>query len=259
MASICSFFSRTVLFELAILPISLFGTAGRLYAQGLEDLATKTPLASGDCLIIGFMGGRDRWNDDRRAVRKLALKLRAMNRQDVHVETIENRKRSVAIHFVRKALNRNQDGELDDEERRSARLILYGHSFGGAAVVKFARQLKKMDLPVLLTVQVDSVGRGDAVIPANVRQAANLYQRNGWVIRGEPKIRAEDPERTTILGNFRFDYSKKKIDLAGVPWHKKIFRTAHARMEHDPEVWAKVEELIRGALGPPPEPPPSRP
>lgn len=239
-----------------MLPISLFGTAGRLYAQRPEDLTTKTPLASGDYLIIGFMGGRDRWNDDRRAVRKLALKLRAMNRQDVHVETVENRKRCVAIQFVRSALDRNQDGKLDDEERRSARLILYGHSFGGAAVVKFARQLKKMDVPVLLTVQVDSVGRGDAVIPPNVRQAANLYQRNGWLIRGQPKIRAEDPQWTTILGNFRLDYSKKKIDLAGVPWHKKIFRTAHARMEYDPEVWAKVEELIRGALGPPP---PSRP
>jgi hypothetical protein len=80
-------------------------------------------------------------------------------------------------------------------------LILYGQSFGGAAVVKLARELEVMGVPVLLTVQVDSVGRGDGIIPANVARAANLFQRNGLFIRGEPKIRAQDPSRTTIIGN----------------------------------------------------------
>ena len=127
-------------------------------------------------------------------------------------------------------------------------MILYGQSFGGAAVVKLAKQLKKMDVPVLLTVQVDSVGWGDAVIPSNVRRAANLFQPNGLIIRGEPKIRAQDPQKTAILGNFRFDYRNKKIDLSEVSWFKKIFRTAHTKMDHDPEVWAKVEELILSVI-----------
>ncbi len=51
--------------------------------------------------------------------------------------------------------------------------------------MKLARQLQQMDVPVLLTVQVDSVGIGDAVIPSNVSLAANLFQRNGWIIRGD--------------------------------------------------------------------------
>jgi hypothetical protein len=101
-----------------------------------------------------------------------------------------------------------------------------------------------MGIPVLLTVQVDSVGRGDSVIPPNVARAANLFQRNGLFIRGEPEIRAQDPTRTTIIGNFEFDYRNKKIDLSEESWMKKLFREAHTRMDFDPAVWALVEELI---------------
>ena len=105
-----------------------------------------------------------------------------------------------------------------------------------------------MGVPVLLTVQVDSVGRDDGVIPSNVLRAANLFQGNGWFIRGEPEIRAEDPAKTTIIGNFKFDYENKKIDISRVSWGKKAFRVAHTKMEYDPEVWSKVEELIADEL-----------
>ncbi len=217
-------------------------------AQRYSDFITPTPLPAGDYLIVGFLGGRDPWNSPNRNVRRLALKLRAMDRPDLHVETVENRQRRLAIELIRKALDRDGDGRLDDRERASARIILYGQSFGGAAVVKLARELKKMGVPVLLTVQVDSVGRGDAVIPSNVARAANLYQRDGLFIRGEPEIRAEDPARTRILGNLRYSYRHKQIDLASVPWLKKVFRTAHTKMDFDPEVWAKVEELILSVI-----------
>ena len=96
----------------------------------------------------------------------------------------------------------------------------------------------------MLTIQVDSVGRGDGVIPANVRAAANLYQDNGRLIRGEGPIRAAGPDRTRIVGNFRFDYENSDIELSHLRWYKKIGRVAHAKMDRDPEVWRKVEELI---------------
>jgi len=57
-------------------------------------------------------------------------------------------------------------------------------------------------------------------------------------------IRAADPSQTALLGNFRYSYRNKKIDISRVSWLKKIFRTAHTKMEYDPEVWGKVEELI---------------
>jgi hypothetical protein len=34
------------------------------------------------------------------------------------------------------------------------------------------------------------------------------------------------------------------VDLSDGRWYQKIFRNAHVKMEQDPDVWAKVEELI---------------
>jgi len=230
--------------------ICLILQVGCIFPRGqrYRHFTTPTPLPPGQILVLGFMGGREPWNNDERNVRKLALKLRSMNDHGMCIETVENKKRSLAIELIRNAFDRNRDGKLDERERASIRLILYGQSFGGAAVVKLARQLKKMDVPVLLTVQVDSIGRGDRMIPPNVARAANLFQGNGWFIRGEPEIHAEDPARTTIIGNFKYDYSHKQIDVSKVPLMKKAFRVAHTKMEYDPDVWVKVEELILDSI-----------
>jgi hypothetical protein len=226
----------------------VLSVGGVAHAQRYSDFNTRTPLGDGHVLIVGFMGGRESWDNQKRGVRKLALKLRAKNLPGVHVETVENKRRRLALELIRNAFDRDRDGRLDERERASARLIVYGQSFGGAAVVKLARQLEAMGVPVLLTVQVDSVGRGDKVIPSNVRRAANLFQRDGLLIKGEREIRAEDPGKTTIVGNFKFDYDGKKVDLSEVSWLKRLFQAAHTKMDHDPEVWALVERLILDAI-----------
>ncbi|MGI8785426.1 MAG: hypothetical protein ACR2L2_17470 [Acidobacteriota bacterium] len=216
--------------------------------QSFRDFTAPTPLPYGHTLVLGFAGGREKWHKQH-AVRRLALELRALQLLGVHVETVENKKRTLALELVRRAFDRNGDGGLDSSERGGVRLIVYGHSFGGAAIVQLARPLDTLEGPVMLSVQIDSVGRGDAVIPANVAWAANLFQKNGLLIAGEPAIRAADPSRTVIVGNFEFDYHDRRINLAGVPWHKKIFRVAHTRMEHDPVVWSKVRDLILETIG----------
>lgn len=214
-----------------------------------SDFITPTPIAPTDTLIIGFLGGRQPYDNAKEGTRRVALKLRGMELPGVHVETVENTRRELALELVARAFDRNRDGALDEPERQSARIIIYGQSFGGAAVVKLARALNEQEIPVLLTVQVDSVGRGDGLIPPNVRQAANLHQQDGLVIRGEKEIRAQDPAKTEIVGNFQFSHKDKKVDMSGVKWHKRVFRNAHAKMDRDPAVWAKVEELILAALG----------
>ena len=115
---------------------------------------------------------------------------------------------------------------------------------------KLARQLAAIDVPILLTVQVDSVGATDHIIPANVAMAANIYQTDGLFVRGERTIRAQDPSKTAILGNFRFAYQDRHIDLSAVPWYKLACRVAHSKMNADPQVWALVEELIVSAAVP---------
>jgi hypothetical protein len=208
-------------------------------AQRYSDFSTKSPLAAGHVLIIGFVGGRESWKDETQGVRKFALALRGQNLEGVFVETVRNNKKRVAMELIRNAFDRNRDGRLDESECASARLVLYGQSFGGAAVIKLARQLEKIKVPVLLTVQIDSVGRNDGFVPANVIRAANLFQRNGPIIKGERQIRAQQPGATTIVGNFEFDYRHKKIDISGVSWIKKLLRTAHTKT-----VWSLVQKLI---------------
>jgi len=199
----------------------------------MEDIQTPRPLPDRSCLVVGFLGGRDAWDDETKGVRKLALEL---HRLGFFAETFENRSREVALELVRQA--------------GSGRLVLYGQSFGGAAVVSFARELEELAIPVDLTVQIDSVGRDDGTLPANVRNAANLYQTDGWFLDGENPIRASDPSRTRILGNWRFDYSRppgSEISLADVPWWKLAFRIPHAKMDRDPEVWDLTRRLLEAA------------
>ena len=237
-----------------LLPLLILAAAGREAScaphppQQFQHFAAPRPMQPGHTLVLGFMGGRDSWRNTEVGVGRTAQWLRQKAIPGVHVETVENLKRNLALRLVRACLDANGDGRLQTDERQRARIVLYGQSFGGAAVVKFARQLDRLGVPVLLTIQVDSVGRGDALIPPNVRAAANLYQDNGTIIRGEAPIRAADAGRTRILGNFRFDYSNLDIDLSHLPWYKTIARRAHAKMDRDPRVWRKVEELILRVL-----------
>jgi len=227
-----TFFATSRSREPRILVLSLLLASG-CSAIRMKDVQTPRPLPDDSCLVVGFLGGRDAWDDETKGVRELALELR---RQGFFAETFENRRLEVALELVRQA--------------RSERLVVYGQSFGGAAVARFARELEKLAIPVELTVQIDSVGREDGALPPNVRNAANLYQTDGWFLDGEHPIRASDPSRTRILGNWRFDYSRppgSEISLADVPWWKLAFRIPHARMDRDPEVWNLTRRLLAAA------------
>lgn len=213
-------------------------------AQSLSDLSTTPlPLRRGDTLVVGFLGAWEHWDDENRSVRKLALKLRDKSIPGVYVETLANYRRKVALNLIRKALDANGDGSIDRTERSSVRIILYGQSLGGLAVVKLARELEAMQVPVQLTVQIDSVGLTDEMIPPNVLAAANLYQDGRLSFRGQAIIRAADPKRTSILENTRFDYARPS-PVQPETWARRRLGGWHARMEADPAVWIHVERLI---------------
>jgi surfactin synthase thioesterase subunit len=168
----------------------------------------------------------------------------------VHVEVLENRRREAAHAEIMRWVDVNRDGTLSPEEKKNARIILYGHSWGASEAVTLARELGKEGIPVLLTVQVDSVpkpGENDKDIPANVAEAANFYEQDGW-LHGRPQIRAADPSRTHIIGNFRVDYKANPIRCDQYPWWDRFFTKAHTEMECDPKVWSQVESLIQSRL-----------
>ena len=208
---------------------------------------TKPPV-----VVVGFVGGVAKPDDPIRSEVKLAEHLRAEYPRGVFVETFENRHREKALHVILTQLGADRSGLLSENERRQARIILYGHSWGGSAMVELARELDRRGIPVLLTVQVDSVkrlGMDDSVIPPNVARAANFYQANG-MIHGRQEIRAADPAKTQILGNFRFDYKEHPIHCTEYPWYDRAFAKAHTEIDCDPAVWSRVEALIRQQISP---------
>jgi pimeloyl-ACP methyl ester carboxylesterase len=217
---------------------------GLLASQRYGDFSVATPLPADHILILGIVGGIERWNDDSRGVPKLAAKLRGMRLPSVCVETVENHRVELAVTLIQRAFDRNGNGLLERSERESARLILFGHSMGGAAVVALAAELKQLGLPVLLTIQVDSFGRDDHWIPSNVQRAANFYQSDGALIKGETSIAATDERVTSIIGNFEFEYGDHPVDMSGQKFIRRLFNTPHDQMAADPRVWNRVEDLI---------------
>lgn len=209
-----------------------------------KDIRTPTPMPPGSLLVIGFLGAWEEWDNEKRSVRKLALGLRDQHLPGVYVETAGNRDRKTVLKFIRQALDQNRNKKLDAGEKRSVSLICYGQSFGGAACVKLARDLDKLGIAVRLTVQIDSVGRDDDRIPPNVSRALNLYQRDPGPVWGENNIKAVDPSRTTILGNIRFFYFFRDVDMSDYPRIARRVGIAHWKMDNDPIVWKQVETVI---------------
>ncbi len=235
-------------FVLGLLLATVSPAAGAGRRLKRSDLTTPAPLPPQSLLIVGFLGGWEAWDHPKRSVRRLALRLRDSTPANVFVETADNHSRGTVRKFIREALDRNGNGKLEPEEARAAQVICYGQSFGGAACVYLARELHRWGVPVRLTVQVDSVGRRDHTIPANVRRAVNLYQRDPGPIRGRARIRAADPSKTTILGNLRHTYLFRDIDLSNYPPAVRRFAISHWKMDNDPLVWAEVEGFIRAEI-----------
>ncbi len=211
---------------------------------------TRAAQTMSPVIVIGFVGGFIKHDNPVHSEVQLAARLRKSYPSGVDVETFESYHGGKARARVLSLLDADHNGTLTLDEKQNARIIIYGHSWGGSEAISLARELGKAGIPVLLTIQVDSIskiGRNDAVIPANVARAANFYQQNG-LLRGQPRIRAADPTRTTIVGNFRFDYKSNPYTCNEYPWYDRVFVKPHTQIECDPSVWEKAESLIRSDL-----------
>jgi hypothetical protein len=223
------------------------------HARGHASDAAESAKPAAPIIVIGFVGGYVRHDDSVHSGVQLAAHLREDYPSGVYVNTFENHNGDHAHRQVLQLLDTNHDGALSTEEKRNARVVIYGHSWGASETVTLAKQLDRDSVPVLLTIQVDSVaksGEDDSVIPANVAQAANFYQADG-LFHGRAEIRAADPARTRILGNFRQDYTAKPIRCDAYPWWNRLFMKSHIEIECDPQVWKQIESLIRSNLPPP--------
>ncbi len=228
-----------------VLTFMAMGSGGPAQPDARFQSPPKPP-----AIVIGFVGGFIRPNNSVHGGVQLAARLREEYPSGVYVNVFENRRGDMAREEILHLLDTNHDGSLSDVEKRNARIIIYGHSWGGSETIALAKSLQAYKIPVLLTIQMDSVakpGENDSVIPPNVAQAVNFYQPNG-LIHGCSHIRAADPSRTQILGNFRYDYNAHPVHCVGYPWYATAFEFSHIEIECDPSVLNRVESLISSKL-----------
>src|SRR5271166_1045409 len=182
--------------------VALFATTVLAFAEA-DSPAAAIPgaaFANSPAMVIGFVGGFVKHDNRVHSTVQLTEHLRQRYASGVYVEAFENHSAEKAYREILRRLDGNHDGTLSGKEKQDARIIIFGHSWGASETVTLARKLEKEGIPVLLTIQVDSVakrGENDAVIPANVGQAVNFYQPDG-IVHGRREIRAADPSMTEV-------------------------------------------------------------
>jgi hypothetical protein len=201
--------------------------------------------------VIGFLGGFARRDDVNHPEVWFAKYLREHYGPAIDATVFSNHQADAALHILLSLLDTDCDGTVTESERGNARIILYGHSWGASETAEFARKLGRLGIPVLLTIQIDIVekpGQKALEVPSNVREAVNLFQTTGGFLRGQSRIKAVDPVKTKIIGNFRMSYKNHSIDCGNFPWFARTFNRPHHEIENDSRIWGQVNSLIAADL-----------
>ena len=224
---------------------------GLCWQMGAQPVGTGGPAethkVAGQLIVIGFMGGNVSGGNLVHREALVARDLQQLYPLDVHTAVYANSDWKNALRTVLQHLDAKGAGQPSDQEKHGARIVLYGHSWGASEAITLARRLNQLGIPVLLTIQIDSVEKlneNDGSIPPNVHQAVNFYESEG-LLHGRTSISAMDPKQTTILGNYKMSYRQHPIACDDFPWFARMFMKPHIEIENDPEVWDRIVALIR--------------
>jgi hypothetical protein len=225
-----------------------YAASGRTPASSTSSVTPSSQATP--FIVVGFLGGFVPHDEPHHPEVQLIQDLHREYPERVYFGLFENDKVGEAYQIILNRLGAKKNGALSDDEKHRAHILLFGHSWGASAVVALSRKLERNGIPVVLTIQVDSVAKpfqNDRVIPSNVLQAANFYQTSG-LIHGRSRITAADPSHTTILGNFRWEYKEEPAECREFSWYSRAFTKSHIEIECDPKVWSQVKTLLRSRL-----------
>lgn len=236
------------IFALVALTATVLG--GPSIAQAQEASLREGPSAvvspaNRNVIVIGFVGGFVSRNDTKHPEVQFAAYLRDRYPL-IHAEVFGNHHGREALQEVVRLLDTDHDGIISPAEKERSTIIIYGHSWGATETVAFARQLGQMEIPVALTVQIDTIGKpGRRAMPIspNVTSAINFYQTRG-PLHGARQVVAFDPARTTVLGNIRMTYENRPINCDNYSWYSRTLNKPHHEIENDFRVWDQVASLI---------------
>ena len=126
---------KLALLTVSVLVILLSGTPA---AADSAAEVTTSPV-----IVIGFVGGYVHGDNMIHSEVQLAAKLRSMYPDGVFAESLGNHRAKKAYPEVVRLLDTDHNGVLTDGEKRGARIILYGHSWGASQALTLARRLQK--------------------------------------------------------------------------------------------------------------------
>lgn len=241
---------KLAVFRLLLAILAITATAVPRIAFALEDSSSLPAPAGAQNIAVGFVGGFVSHENPHHGVVQIARRIRETSPPGTYVRVFENRHRRQAYSLILHLIDTDRDGSLSSEEKSRAHIVLFGQSWGASAAVMLARELRRKGVPVLLTVQVDSVAKiwqNDSIIPDNVDEAINFYQPHG-LIHGRRHISAADPAKTEILGNYLVDYRKNPVQCPSAPWFERLITPSHMQSECDPRIWSQIETLVRQRL-----------
>jgi hypothetical protein len=214
-----------------------------------KDVPDANPTAQ-KAIVIGFLGGFVKPNDVKHPEVLFANYLRRRYGPNLRAAVFGNHELEKALHLIRTGTDKDKVNAPASTEQQRVKIILYGHSWGASQVLEFARELERREIPIALTIQIDSVRKitqDDRTVPANVAKAVNFYQRKG-LTPGQPLIIPANAERTKILGNFHMTYDNSQVRCDNYRWLSRVVNKPHHEIENDPHIWDQIVTLIDSEL-----------
>lgn len=205
-------------------------------AHGQDELLPAAPAAKvvslaerdASCRIIylGFVGALEPSQNKHSGVVQIGKTLRGAEYPDVCAKSFSPYVWTDGLDWLLKHFPAHSGALTADELQHCPKVILVGHSMGGWAMMSVARRLRSRDIPVELTIQVDSVGITDYTIPSNVKNGAIFHARDVLMPLTTKHLRLEDASRTKMLAD---------ITVAGA---------GHESITRDPRIRELVMQMI---------------
>jgi hypothetical protein len=168
-------------------------------AAATDAGAAVVPATNCRILYLGFVGALEPAGNKNSGVVQIRKTLQGKEYSDVCANSFSPYTWTDGRDWLLKHFPTHSGPLSPAELEQSPKVILVGHSMGGWAMMSVARELRSRDIPVELTIQMDSVGITDYTIPRNVKCAAIFHANDVLMFMTTKHVRLEDPQHTKML------------------------------------------------------------
>jgi len=165
--------------------------------------AQQAPANTCRVLFVGFVGGLGTAHFPPSAASPLFRRIHALHAPGLCFKIFSGYCPWCGHRWVRKEFGASKGHLAAQQIADGPKVVAFGYSLGGPAALHFAKEAQSDGIPLELLATVDVVGFTQGVFPANVKVAANFYERRLHFIlmEGRKTLRVEDPQATKFLGN----------------------------------------------------------